>query len=583
MTPTPTAKTTLSSFKYPRPAPPVNPSTRSAPGPSASRPAPDSFVSRNGTRVRNGQLTYDHFAFVHAQRPSRQGWVGVQRDQLLSWTWTRRVWLALNDAYLYICPREDSKASHTLYLKQIRQVERVDSRPFCLMVKASSQTWYLLFKDSISLYDWFYDIRIRCPLLHIGLPTDFRHDLHVTYDATAGEITGLPEEWIEILTSWDIGSPNSTDSSSKSPVITSPFTEPATSPLHSPQNSTASVEVARPPTPNNLSLGRHRSASAPTAAPSVIASVDQFRKSPNKFRDVDARDLTGVVRPIHLFPAHRGDNCDIWKADWTGSFGTRKVAIQVIRLPGIISEDEQRTISTIVLREVKVLHQLRHPNVVRTRGYCHDQGPLPALVSTWLPQGNLMDYLEHRRPIVSKGKRIKYISEVAAGLNYLHSFSRRIVHGNMRGTQILLSDSGRACISGFGLNPILQELNPSTGYSIPDSSSFSRWGAPEVIRRGPHRITPASDVFSFARTVVEVMTGKHPFYYLADDAEVVLTVLRGVLPRRAPVFGEDGLWQFLERCWLEDPAQRPSMALALLRMEEIYDWHLGAPIERGQN
>ena len=67
------------------------------------------------------------------------------------------------------------------------------------------------------------------------------------------------------------------------------------------------------------------------------------------------------------------------------------------------------------------------------------------------------------------------------------------------------------------------------------------------------------------------MTGKDPFHYIADDVDVGHAVLRGVLPRRPLVFGEgDGLWQFLERCWVEDPVKRPSMALTLLRMENIH-------------
>lgn len=64
----------------------------------------------------------------------------------------------------------------------------------------------------------------------------------------------------------------------------------------------------------------------------------------------------------------------------------------------------------IVLREVKALHQLRHANVVRTRGFCRDQGPVPALVSTWLPHGRLMKYLEYRKPSVGKGARLKFVS-----------------------------------------------------------------------------------------------------------------------------------------------------------------------------
>ena len=87
-------------------------------------------------------------------------------------------------------------------------------------------------------------------------------------------------------------------------------------------------------------------------------------------------------------------------------------------------------------------------------------------------------------------------------------------------------------------------------------------------------VTPPPTLFCMDILILrgtQVMTGKDPFHYISSDVEVVHSVLRGVLPRRAPVFGEsDGLWQFLERCWVEDPVRRPSMALALLRMEEIY-------------
>ena len=64
------------------------------------------------------------------------------------------------------------------------------------------------------------------------------------------------------------------------------------------------------------------------------------------------------------------------------------------------------------------------------------------------------------------------------------------------------------------------------------------------------------------------MTGRHPFEYITDDAEVIPFVLGSKIPRRTPVFGNDGLWQFLERCWQEDPLKRPTMALVLMRMEE---------------
>jgi hypothetical protein len=50
-------------------------------------------------------------------------------------------------------------------------------------------------------------------------------------------------------------------------------------------------------------------------------------ESPQVFRNVDARDLTGHIQPSHLLPSDRDENCDMWKADWTGEFGKRKVCV----------------------------------------------------------------------------------------------------------------------------------------------------------------------------------------------------------------------------------------------------------------
>ncbi|KAF8509129.1 kinase-like domain-containing protein, partial [Hysterangium stoloniferum] len=214
--------------------------------------------------------------------------------------------------------------------------------------------------------------------------------------------------------------------------------------------------------------------------------------------------------------------------------------------------------------EMRVLHQLRHPNVVRIRGYAQDQGPVPAIISTWLPRGNIMEYLAYHKPTVGKVERLRYVSGT-----FIHNFSQEILHGNFRGAHILLNDCGKACISGFGINPILQELErPDTQDVTARTGPSSRWAAVEVICSERRHMSPSSDVFSFARTVVEVMTGKPPYHYVADDEEVIPIVIKGILPRRPPIFGEDGLWSFLERCWREDVTHRPSMALALLRMEE---------------
>ncbi|KAF8509128.1 hypothetical protein BU17DRAFT_28739, partial [Hysterangium stoloniferum] len=120
------------------------------------------------------------------------GYVGLQRDKLRSLTWTRNLWMVLRLGVLCVSQKDVSVGDLILYylsLNQVHQIERVGSRRFCIAIIASSQVWYIMFKDEPDLEDWLGEIRLRCPLLHIGYPTNFKHDLHVTYDPEAGEIT----------------------------------------------------------------------------------------------------------------------------------------------------------------------------------------------------------------------------------------------------------------------------------------------------------------------------------------------------------------------------------------------------------
>lgn len=97
----------------------------------------------------------------------------------------------------------------------------------------------------------------------------------------------------------------------------------------------------------------------------------------------------------------------------------------------------------------------------------------------------------------------------------------------------------------------------------------------ECISRG----SKATDVWSFAMTVVEVytsllcipltlntdglqiLTGAIPMGNIRSDARVVLYVSSGGRPKRElyPQIN-DAIWAMLERCWDVTPNRRPSMA-----------------------
>jgi serine/threonine protein kinase len=98
--------------------------------------------------------------------------------------------------------------------------------------------------------------------------------------------------------------------------------------------------------------------------------------------------------------------------------------------------------------------------------------------------------------------------EIAQGLGYLHSLN--IIHGDLRGTNILISDDGHACLSDFGLATTFSEADSTAAMtSSSNRAGSARWFAPELIEPksfGCERFvrTTSSDVYAYARVCLEV-------------------------------------------------------------------------------
>jgi serine/threonine protein kinase len=100
------------------------------------------------------------------------------------------------------------------------------------------------------------------------------------------------------------------------------------------------------------------------------------------------------------------------------------------------------------------------------------------------------------------------VLEIAQGLDYLHSMN--IVHGDLRGANILISDTGNACLSDFGLATTISDADSTAApTSSANHGGSLRWFAPELMdwsSFGCERFnrTPASDVYAYACVCLEV-------------------------------------------------------------------------------
>ncbi|CAK9153784.1 unnamed protein product, partial [Ilex paraguariensis] len=156
-----------------------------------------------------------------------------------------------------------------------------------------------------------------------------------------------------------------------------------------------------------------------------------------------------------------------------------------------------------------------HPNVVPLRSHYYSKDE-KLLVYDYIAHGSLSTLLHGNR---NSGRTLDWESRVkislgtAKGIEHIHSTGGgKLTHGNIKSSNVLLTQDLHGCISDFGLTPLMgfPTMPPrSTGYR-----------APEVIET--RRSTQKSDVYSFGVLLLEILTGKAPVQSAGHDDVVDL-------------------------------------------------------------
>ncbi|KAJ7126093.1 kinase-like domain-containing protein, partial [Mycena epipterygia] len=211
-------------------------------------------------------------------------------------------------------------------------------------------------------------------------------------------------------------------------------------------------------------------------------------------------------------------------------------------------------------REVLIWKELSHPNVLPLLGIdLTTRKPSCCLVSPWMKNGNVMAFLE-RYPDFDKSSLVR---DIANGLEYMHDLDPPVVHGDMKGANILINDGGQACLADFGLALAIESQAFSTS-SAGSTRGTLRWLAPEILdssrKNERQALLIKRDIYAFGCTILELYTGGPPFSNL-QDVEVIHHVVtkheHPEIPSNAVAQLKD-LHPLLKRCWHNNPRQRPN-------------------------
>ncbi|KAJ1648486.1 serine/threonine protein kinase, CMGC, CDC2/CDK sub [Coemansia erecta] len=208
-----------------------------------------------------------------------------------------------------------------------------------------------------------------------------------------------------------------------------------------------------------------------------------------------------------------------------GTFGevhkaVHKAAGSVVALKRVLMHNEKEGLPITAIREIKLLKSLRHPNIV----------PLSDMLVRHEPQGSgavpsvymVFPYMDHDLTGLLENPKIQlrpehiklYLRQLLEGTAYLHA--SRVMHRDMKASNLLLNNEGRLYIADFGL---ARSFNPDDKKDM-TKCVVTRWYRPPELLLGERRYTTAIDMWGIGCIFAEMLVGKPVFQGSTDISQI---------------------------------------------------------------
>lgn len=247
------------------------------------------------------------------------------------------------------------------------------------------------------------------------------------------------------------------------------------------------------------SRGNQTTPNRPPQGPAVQLKKSSAPKKPSAPRlRLDQLYSVHTVRNNVLYKrvqqVGEGTYGKVYKAinELTGEY----VAIKRLRL-----ETEREGFPITAMREIKLLQSFEHPNIVGLLEMMVEQNQI-MMIFDYLDH-DLTGLLTHPDMHLTEGHKKTIFRQLLDGLNYLHK--RRVIHRDIKGSNILLDSLGTLKIADFGLARKMKVLR--SGES-PDYTNrvITIWYRPPELLMGSTNYGREVDIWGVGCLLIELYT-----------------------------------------------------------------------------
>ncbi|KDE08080.1 TKL protein kinase, variant [Microbotryum lychnidis-dioicae p1A1 Lamole] len=261
------------------------------------------------------------------------------------------------------------------------------------------------------------------------------------------------------------------------------------------------------------------------------------------------------------------------KLEKVGSGGFKDVYKGLYRRKTIAICDIRGHLTEMDIKELGLLRDLRHPNIVHFIGVSIPKEPstVPVMIVTELcANGDLFDYIRGV-PHPPFSSMIDIMLGIARGVEYLHTRKPTIIHRDIKSSNVLITAQGVAKMADFGL----ARVKHTTRSVIRSLVGTVNWQAPELWVAHP-KYNEKVDVYSVGLVFWEVLqwhqpVKRYPFEGMNEHAIYEQVGQKRIRPSTASMRRQWGgdILDLVGVMWDQDHSLRPSMKQVVLELEVL--------------